>query len=233
MAVQDRIFSLAAKVLRVISLKNVMLWTVTALLAVTAYTVYEQRAVITNYILNGPETSLPQASSFVVSDTSRNRIKMLTDDNELAIAVVVLNTDIRNNRRIPIYWYSDDAQVAKSLDSLFGGRYGGIPLFTSDEKNNENIVSVINGEFQCASFEDGGNGALFPGLASRFPFVCRTSLPPYYGQFSGYVTVALNRTPTQPELDAVKAETLNISTEIYFRDILPTSRQLPNAARKP
>lgn len=226
MAIQDRLFSLTAKVIRVISLKNVAIWTFAALVALIGYTVFENRTILVNYAVKGPEGSTPITSPvFTISDTTKTRIKTLTDTNDLIIGVTILNADIRNNRRVPIYWYSDDTQVQARLESLFSGRYGGIPLFTSDEKNNENIVGVINGEFACATYAGGGNSALFPGLDNRFPFVCRTSLPPYYGQFSGYVTIALNRIPTQPELDALKSEALNISTEIYFRDVLPANRR--------
>jgi len=227
MAIQERLFSLAAKVIQVISLKNVAIWSLAALVTLISYTVFEQRTLIVNYILKGPEAATPATTAFALSDTSKSRIKQIVDENDLIIAITVLNADIRNNRRIPIHWYSDDAQVQKQLDSSFSGRYGGIPLFTSDEKNNENIVGVINGEFACNTYEEGGNGALFPALATRFPYVCRTSLPPYYGQFSGYVTISLNRVPTQTELDALKAEALNLSTEIYFRDVLPQSKRLP------
>lgn len=228
MAIQERLFSLAAKILRIISLKNVFIWSCAALVVIFAYTVFENRTALVNFIVNGPEGEAPATTStFNLSDTSRTRVKQLVDENDLVIAITILNADIRNNRRVPIHWYSDDSQVMTRLETLFSGRYGGIPLFTSDEKNNENIVGVINGEFACNTYTDGGNAALFPGLENRFPFVCRTSLPPYYGQFSGYVTVSLNRIPTQPELDAIKAETLNISTEIYFRDVLPQSKRLP------
>jgi hypothetical protein len=227
MAIQDRLFSLAAKVIRVISLKNVAIWTFAALVALIGYTIFENRTVIVNYIVNGPEGDTPQVTTFTMSDTSKARIKHLVDVDDAVIAITVLNADIRNNRRLPIQWYSDDASVQRQLETLFNGRYGGIPLFTSDEKNNESIVGVINGEFACSAYNEGGNASLFPGLGNRFPYVCRTSLPPYYGQFSGYITVSLNRVPTPQELDSIKGETLNISTEIYFRDVLPENRRLP------
>lgn len=231
MAVQDRLFTLAAKIVRVISLKNVAIWTIAALIGIVGYTVFENRAALVSYIVNGPEVDTPQTTNFKVSETSQSRIKQLVDNDDLINSVVVLNADLRNNRRVPIHWYSDDPSIQKSTDSLFGGRYGGIPLFTSDEKNNENIVGIINGEFACGNFTDGGNGAMFPGLQNRMPFICRTSLPPYYGQFSGYITVTLNRVPTPSELDELKVETLNISTEIYFRDVLPSSKKLQGDAR--
>jgi hypothetical protein len=226
MSVQEKVFELLAKIVKVISLKNILIWSLTALTAIVGYTIFENRVAITNYVVNGPENEAPQISTFTVSDTSKSRIKQLVDTDDQINGVIILNADIRNNRRVPIEWYSDDSSIQKQIDTLFGGKYGGIPLFTSDEKNNENIVGVINGEFACSSFDEGGNGSIFPGLSSRMPFICRTSLPPYYGQFSGYILVTLNRVPTASELDKIKSETLNISTEIYFRDVLPNSRKL-------
>ena len=226
MSVQDRIFSLAAKVVKIISLKNVAIWTFAALVVILGYAFFEKRTEIVSYIVNGPVSEAPGIASFGISDTSKNRIKQIVDIDELISAIIVANVDIRNNRRIALHWYSDDTSLQKSIDALFANKYGGIPLFTSDEKNNETIVSIINGEFSCNSYKDGGNAGVFPGLENRLPYICRAPLPPYYGQFSGYVTLSLNRVPTADELTALKAETINISTEIYFRDVLPSSQKV-------
>jgi hypothetical protein len=231
MAVQDQVFSLVEKVISVISLKNVAIWTLAGLVAITGFTVYENRAAIVKTIINGPGVEVPTVSTFTVSDTSKARVKQIVDTDDLINAIIILNADIRNNRRVPLYWYSDELSLQKAIDTMFGGRYGGIPLFTSDEKNNENIVGIINGEFTCQAYADGGNAAIFPGLSLRMPFICRTSLPPYYGQFSGYIAVTLNRIPNENELAIIKSETLNISTEIYFRDVLPNSKKLISATR--
>lgn len=225
MSIQDRAFSLLAKVIRVISLKNVAIWTFAALVAIVGYTIFENRAALVSYFVNGPEADTPAMSGFKVSTSSQARIKQIVDVDDLVNSIVIMNADIRNNRRLPLFWYSDDSSIQRQLDSSFTGRYGGIPLFTSEEKNNENIVGVINGEFACSAY-DAGNAALYPGLSSRMPFVCRASLPPYYGQFSGFVTISLNRIPNQDEMVALKAETLSISTEIYFRDVIPANKKI-------
>jgi len=226
MAIQERVLSLVAKIVRVISLKNVALWSLAGVLALVGLTAFQNRTAIVSYIINGPTVDTAPLSSFTVSAASQSRIKSLVDSDDLINAMVVLNADIRNNRRVPIHWYSDDPSAEKALDSLFSGKYGGIPLFTSDEKNNEGVVGVINGEFTCSEYTAGGNAALFPSMQSRFPYVCRTSLPPYYGQFSGYITICLNRVPSADELINLKTEALNISTEIYFRDVLPSSKKV-------
>ena len=232
MSVQDRVLSLAAKVVRVISLKSLVIWSSTALVVIIGYTAFENRTDIVSFIVNGPTINAPGIATFEISDTSKNRIKQIVDIDELINSITVLNTDIRSNRRIPLYWYSDDNSLQKSLDGLFVNKYGGIPLFTSDEKNNQNIVSVINGEFSCSSYKDGGNTAMFPGLENRLPYVCRVSLPPYYGQFSGYLTVTMNRIPTAEELITIKSEALSISTEMYFRDVLPAFKKMITASSR-
>jgi len=225
MSVQDNAFSLLAKIIKVISLKNIAIWSFAALVVLIGYTVFENRAALVSYFVNGPAIDAPSITGFKVSTPSQARVKQLVDSDDLINSIVIMNADIRNNRRVPLYWYSDDTSIQKSLDAYYTGRYGGIPLFTAEEKNNENVVGVINGEFACSSYAD-GNTAVFPGLQNRMPFICRASLPPYYGQFSGFIAISLNRVPSPDELIVLKSETLNISTEIYFRDVVPANKKL-------
>ncbi|WP_407305655.1 hypothetical protein [Acinetobacter sp.] len=221
MSVQDSAFSLLAKIIKVISLKNIAIWSFAALVVLVGYTVFENRGPLVSYLVNGPTINAPSIIGFKVSSASQARVKQLVDIDDLINSIVIMNADIRNNRRVPLYWYSDDVSVQKTLDGTYAGLYGGIPLFTAEEKNNENVVGVINGEFACSEYA-AGNTAVFPGLLSRMPFICRASLPPYYGQFSGFVAISLNRKPSPDELIVLKSETLSISTEIFFRDIVPS-----------
>lgn len=224
MSLQDSAFSLAAKVLSVISLKKVAVWTFAAIVLLFGYTLFQNRASIYKYVTSEAVVPTPTTVvGFTVSTLSQDRVKQLIDVDGLITAIIVLNADLRNNRRLPIFWYSDDPFVQKTLDMQFANNYG-IPLFSSEEKNNENIVGVINGEFSCSAFAD-GNSALYPGLGTRMPTVCRASLPPYYGQFSGFLTVSLNRVPTPDELIALKSMILGLATEIYFRDIIPANKK--------
>lgn len=230
MSLQDRAFSLLAKVIKIISLKNVAVWSFAALVVLVGYTIFENREALVTYIISGPTVSTPSITGFTVSAASQGRVKQMVDNDDIINSVVILNADIRNNRRVPLFWYSDDASVQRTLDTYFQGRYGGIPLFTSEAKNNENVVGVINGEFACGVYAD-GNSAIFPGLAARMPIICRASLPPYYGQFSGFVAISLNRAPTADELIALKAETLGLSTEVYFRDVIPASKRIASSGQ--
>lgn len=222
LSILDRLLSLAEKVIRVISLKNVLIWFLTALFLVIGITVFEHRETILRTVVNKPPDAVrQQTSAFRVSGAVKDRVTQFVKREDLVVAMIILSADIRYNRRIPIYWYSDDANIMKQLNNLFEGRYGGVPLFTSDDKNNSSVVSVINAEFTCGPSPDAGVSYFIPGLSTRLPYICKSSVPPFYGQFSGYIVAALNRAPSQVEIDFIKAETVDIASEIYFRDISP------------
>ena len=200
-------------------------WTFAAIVVLIGFTLFQNRTQIYAAITSAPVVETPSTvTPFTVSTTSSDRLRQLIDGDDLISAIIVLNADLRNNRRIPIYWYSDDPFVQKSLDAQFTNKFG-IPLFTAEEKNNENMVGIINGEFACSPYLS-GNSSLYPGLEARMPTVCRASLPPYYGQFSGFLTISLNRVPTPDEVIALKSTLLAIATEIYFRDIVPENKKL-------
>lgn len=225
MSLQDSVISLAAKVLSVISLKKVAVWTFAAIVVLIGFTVFQNRIKIYAAITSVPVVETPSTvSPYYVSQTSQDRLKLLVDADDLISSIIVLNADLRNNRRIPIYWYSDDPYAQKTLDTLFVSKFG-IPLFTAEEKNNSNMVGIINGEFACNLYAEGNSG-LFPGLGQRMPTICRASLPPYYGQFSGFLTISLNRVPTTDEVIALKSTMLAVATEIYFRDVVPANKSL-------
>lgn len=216
MSIQDQTFSLLGKIIRVISLKNVIIWVLTAIVLVVGVTLLENRHTLYKRITDGSEV-IQTGAVLRVSETSQNNAKAVVSNTEVVSIVVVWNADVRNNKRIPVFWYSDDSSLMKQLDAFYTARPH-FPLFGNDLQNNENLVSIINGDFACIPYAR-GNASSFPSLAVKTPWVCRASLPPYYGQFSGYVTISLSREPTADEITSLKSDTNGIATEIYFRDI--------------
>jgi hypothetical protein len=217
LSILDRLLSLAEKIIRVISLKNVLIWTIASFFLIVGYAIFESRGDILSYLTERPSAAIA-TSGFTVTSSVRNRAQRFVDREDLVVGMVILTADIRNNRRIPVFWYSDDAYVSKQLDSTFTGRFGGVPLFTSDDKNNASVVSAINAEFTCSPFDESGMSILFPNLSNRFPVVCKVSVPPFYGKFAGYIIVALQQAPNATEVDLIKAETTDLSNEIFLRN---------------
>lgn len=214
----DKLLPLAGKMIRVISLRSVIVWALTGLISISCLAMYEYRDDILKKLFEAPSAQVRTVPTIAISNSTKSHIRQFVDREDLVVGMTILSVDIRNNRRIPVYWYSDDATVQKQLDSLFTGRFGGLPLFTSDDGNNTAIVSAINAAFICSPYHENGAAVLYPGFEFRFPVVCNTSVPPYFGQFAGYIAMTLNRKPSEIELDFLKAETTNISNEIFFRD---------------
>lgn len=217
LSILDRLLSLAEKIIRVISLKNVVIWSTLTFSVIVGYSIFENRADILQFMTQRPSAAIA-STGFTVTSAVRARAQRFVDREDLVVGMVILTADIRNNRRIPVYWYSDDMFVTKQLDNIFNGRFGGVPLFTSDDKNNASVVSAINAEFTCTSFGESGMTILFPNLSNRFPVVCKVSVPPFYGKFAGYIIVALQQAPSAVEVDLIKAETTDLSNEIYLRN---------------
>lgn len=215
----EKFIPLLGKIVRTITLNKVLVWSLTSAIGIIGYTAFERRVILGQIIFNTvPMADLP---AIKISTITQTNIKKLVANEDFIAAVIILDADIRNNQRIPSFWYSDDTEIERSLDNLYLNKDKKVPLFSSDEKNNEEIVSVINGEFTCTAYDDAVNASIIPGMKDKFPYICRTSLPPYYGQFSGYIAVALHSLPDRTTLDRIKSESISIATEIYFRDILP------------
>lgn len=220
----EKFIPLIGKIVRTITFNKVLVWGIIAAVSIVSYTIFEKRKVLGQFFFEDAPAVVVSKSSFSVSDLSKGTIKSLVVNDDNLAGIIVLSADIRNNQRVPIFWYSDDTVIQRQLDSLYLNRDVRIPLFSSDQKNNEEIVSVINGEFTCTAYDEATNRAIFPGLKDKFPFICRTSLPPYYGQFSGYIAIGVNNLTSSTVLDRIKSESINIATEIYFRDILSTNK---------
>ncbi len=219
-----KLIPLFGKLVQTITLNKLIIWALTAAVLIVGYTFIEKRAYISQIFFKDNNAQLFSPSSFTLSELTKSNIRTLVSSENEINGVIVLSANIRNNLRVPIFWHSDSENIQRNLDELYKGKNSRIPLFSSDQKNNEEIVSVINGEFTCTAFDDAVNAAIFPKFKESFPFICRTSLPPYYGQFSGYIAFALRDLPDSTALDRIKSESITIATEIYFRDILSTTK---------
>lgn len=86
------------------------------------------------------------------------------------------------------------------------------------------MVSMLNNEFRCVPIGETTIYKVVPDIEKRFSTICRLAVPPYFGEFLGYVMVGLSRPPSDYEFDALRIEINKISVDIYFRDI--TNRPL-------
>lgn len=78
---------------------------------------------------------------------------------------------------------------------------------------------MLNNEFKCVPSAETHYVRFFPDLASKYPVTCRIAVPPFFGEFAGYITAILTRKPTSAEYDSLKIEMNRIAIETYLRDI--------------
>lgn len=211
-------FSLFSKLVKVITLKKVLLWSLAMFLGLIALVSFEHRAELFQQTLGTVRAGNVVGTVFSISAETKAQVKEYVKADKQIIGFEIVSADIRLNSRNTIYSYREgDTEPEKKADLSVFGR---LPLFTNNGENNRQIVRSINGEFYClpaASLVPAEVVAMKPALA-----ICRASLPPYYGQFSGYVTAFLLTDPTLDDQIRLKAQLEQIANEVYFRDVVPT-----------
>lgn len=216
-----KIVVLFNKIVQIITFKKVVIWTLTGAIGIISYTIYENsKAIFT--VMVGEPIKYGDVRVFSISDATKATINKFVNDNVIVTSAIILNVDIRHNQRTPVYWYSADVMVQRALDARYIDRIVRIPVFSSNEKNNAEIVSTLNGEFICNKSTDVHSVAVDNDLSNTNLYSCYISIPPYYGQFSGYMMITLKTLiPTVAMLDTLKLEMTAVATEIYQRNIQP------------
>jgi hypothetical protein len=216
------------KLLHLITLKKVLLWSSTALLAAILYTTYENRQSLFDKITPEKDSGLnPINITFTVGHESRRKIEQFVRTNNEVVGFSIFTADLRLNRRTSIYFFGfEDGRETQSPTS--NSPFNRLPLFSSSEENNRQIVKLINGEFHCSQYSTSLLAITNPSLNPNVKTVCRASLPPYYGNFIGFVTVFIKIEPNPEEQVRLKSIIESLATEIYFRDVLNTLRRSPD-----
>jgi hypothetical protein len=154
-----------------------------------------------------------------VSAESKKTINDFIRQNNLVGIAIVSEVDLKRNKKTPRYWYIDDettsSEISQQLSSVLPQA-----MFDYDPKNTQQMVAVLNNEFDCTRYQDTLYNRLFPSLSEKYPVVCRIAIPPFYGRFVGMLTFGLTTNPTKSEVDALRIEASRIAVEMYLRDVL-------------
>jgi hypothetical protein len=124
-----------------------------------------------------------------------------------AVYLTVLRFEHAKNTRVPIYRFFNDDAVKKIITDRLNGGDGALPMFiANDNSNNNQMISVIQGEMTCGPFEGGGLARVWPDLVKTFTISCRVPIPPGFGGAIGYIVVHFK----QPELRSYEFEAMKI-----------------------
>jgi len=128
--------------------------------------------------------------------------KLVKDIN--AVGIVVNKVNLATNSRTTILAIANGERNHK-LEGVT------VSLFNESPARNADVVSMLNNEIACKSFESSspvGEWAKSVGVT----YMCRGSIPNEMGKFAGYIAVGFKAEP--PDLTSIKTRIILAATEM-------------------
>ena len=177
------------------------------------FAAYENTESLTNFFNT---KKISEQNVIRLSRSTVTQLDKLISDSGTIMGMHIATVDFRNNTRTVVYGKFNHPDLDK-IHLAYQERDIDvkIPLFNDDAMNNNRIVSLINGEFVCYTFKDSIAFKLAPDALSYVTSTCSLSIPPFYGKFSGIVTVYINKDLSPVELGQMRSFLQRISIIVY------------------
>jgi hypothetical protein len=136
-----------------------------------------------------------------------------------AAYLTVLKLDFSHNIRTPIHRAFNDKELEKIIFSRLKGGDGSLPIFLRDDaKNNNQMITIIQGGLVCSPFKDGGLARVWPDLSERLTISCRVTVPPAYSLARGYIVVHLTSEMRPYEFQTLQDDLIHLAQLLYDID---------------
>lgn len=178
---------------------------------------FENRDALYRYISENTR-SMSYIHDYKVSQTSIDEISRLVHHSDIVIGIQITIVDFNKNTRRIVFTDMDDPELLLAYQRYIQKSTLEIPLFNSDVSNNIGISQLINGEFICAPYKGLSTFAAPFDASNIVSTICANGIPPYYGKFTGILTIYLKRPPSASELDQLKSSSKSLSLSIFERD---------------
>lgn len=203
------------KILMWITLKRVIMLGLGLLVWIFSLTMFENRAMLYDSLTH--KSPIPnETTNLTISDEVARKIKIVSDGHPELNFIMVAGANIAMNQRELIYWYTNNPQVEVDIRDHITKNGKISVLLGRNEESNIAIIRAINGEFVCY---DNANSLIVSNLNLLTKKICRVSIPPYYGQFSGYLTFGVSKDLTPEQLSVLRHDAVEITREIYFNNL--------------
>lgn len=199
-----------------LTLKRVLLIALLGALFISLYSLFEHRSQAVNYLLAAPVNAPANLTSWKLSDQSKQILMALPKSFPIKY-VDVTEVDLKRNSRV--VRFIDAPELSQSSNGFLTEVYKPRPVFDHDSKNTTQLVAVLANEFKCENFTDTIYFRMVPNEAAGITTICHIAIPPFVGQFVGYLTVGLERKMAKSEMDTLRLEMSRIAVEIYLHDV--------------
>lgn len=158
-----------------------------------------------------------------ISEHSKGAIAAFMKQHEEVAMATVLSLDLVRNVRTPVYRAFNNPNVRRVVSGeITTGNDGTLPIFIRDavESNNQ-MISLIQGEYSCSPVSQGGIVKVYPSLKNTIKLSCRVPIPPAFGGggAKGYIAVHLDRDLETFELERLKIDVMTLAMFIFNTEI--------------
>lgn len=225
---KEKMLGFLEDIIDTLTFKRVLLIGLLTVIALVLNAVFENRkAIVDTFVQPKTVAAEETVTGWTLSEGSKKSLQNLALTTNVTF-VSITDVDLKKNRRVIKYYYLDDPTIKidpASLQSLALPN----PVFDYDPKNTAQMVAVLSNEFRCDPYRDTLNYRFAPYLAPRIPTVCRLAVPPFVGQFVGFITVGMDREMNREELNTIRLEVSRIAVEIYLNDVIKKPTTAPAA----
>lgn len=205
--------------LSVLSWEKILQVAVLLVILLLSWAAFENRESIYNFV-NQKKLATSNQKNTSLSKKTIEEINSSVTRSNLIIGIQVVIVDFQSNSRTVVHTYADNNELLQAYNRYATSNITQeIPLFNSDESNNNRVIALINGEFLCYEFGDSIGAKYAPETIDYIHTVCSNGIPPFYGRFTGMIAVYLAKKPTVEEIDQVKTLSKRLSSLIYENDL--------------
>lgn len=201
-----------------LTFKRLALITGLIITGISMFVFFENRGVIFTKVLKNTVEAELIVPQWELSDISKDALIYLVNNTKI-VALSIIDVDLKKNRRAVKYRYIKDEILKKEVQLKTGGTVLPLALFDSDAKNTQQMIAILNNEFKCSNTEDTIYKRIYPSSFNAGT-ICRIAIPPFVGQFAGYMSVGLQKDITSAEIDSIRLEVSRLAVEIYHRDVI-------------
>jgi len=195
-----------------------------------AFIGWQQRQPILQKLTTGKKINLDTSRGPNLSPASKTQLQQFADSKDWILGINVIKVDFKANTREATWLYFKEPAVDQAwADYRAKSLYA--PLFGQSESNNQRLVNLINGQFQCIRTLDTQASISVPTINQYSLSTCLTPIPPGYGDFVGFFNIFLRRQPTGAEILELEKVAESISLDIYQRDIVKSTLKFGEAIK--
>jgi hypothetical protein len=209
--------SLVQKFLKALTWTKLIQLTLFLTILGLALALYETREYLHEFT-KYPRISQYATPVYTLGKETKDEINTIVSRSELIVGIVVSTVDFQKNTRHIIYRNTDSSDLKDLYENNNKLLTTEIPMFNDDVTNNARMVDLINGEFVCHPYVNSIDAIINPRTVPYAHTVCSNGIPPFYGMFSGVVSIITSRAPTVTESAQLRELTRSLSSKIYERD---------------